>query len=66
MNSPQASIPRIKRCYTWWTDDYGVLVTEDGARRKVPANHARGTYYNPINNKRNRGQKPRKRLRRAA
>lgn len=62
----QASVPRIKRRYTWWTDDYGILVTEEGERRKVPANHARGRYYNPMNHKRNMGRKPRTRLRRAA
>ena len=62
----QMSPHRIKRAITWWTDDYGILITEEGTRRKVPANHARGRYYNPMNRKRSMGQKPRKRLRRAA
>lgn len=57
----QTSVKRIKRIYTWYTDDYGMIVFEDGSRRPEPANHARGRYYNP---KRNWGKKPRTRLRR--
>jgi hypothetical protein len=60
----QSAVRRVKRIYSWWTDDFGILVLEDGSWRKVPANHARGRYYNPMANKRNWGKKPRKRIRR--
>jgi hypothetical protein len=60
----QTSIKRIKRVYTWFTDDYGMIVFEDGSSRKEGANHARGRYYNPMASKRNWGRKPRTRLRR--
>lgn len=60
----QSSVKRIKRIYTWYTDDYGMIVFEDGTRRPEPANHARGRYYNPMAGKRNWGKKPRTRTRR--
>lgn len=62
----KSSRVRVKRLFTWYTDDFGVRVTEDGEVKKIPANHARGRYYNPMAHKRNWGRKPRTRLRRAA
>ncbi len=51
---------RVKRLFSWWSDAYDTILLEDGTTRKVGANHERHRLYG----RRNRGQKPRTRLRR--
>lgn len=63
-NNLQSGPLRIKRLFSWFCDDFGLLLLETGTARKIPANHARGRYYNPMANKRNWGKKPRSRVRR--
>ncbi len=65
--SEQASTPRHKRVFSYYGDDMGQVLTEDGrCLRPGDGRGMRGRYHNRALNKRNRGKKPRSRRRRGA